>query len=42
MMNLKPSEEDLNPQKKPRFKQDMIAFLVMLLGGVAAIIASVV
>jgi len=35
---LDPTKEDNNVRKKPRFRQDMIAFLIMFLGGLAAII----
>ena len=38
MALLDPSDSDKNPKKKPRFRQDMIAFLVMFLAGVGALV----
>lgn len=38
MSLLDPSNSDQDPEKKPRFRQDLIAFLVILLAGIGYII----
>ncbi len=35
-----PSEEDKNPEKKPRFRQDLVAFAIMFVAGVIAIVVT--
>ena len=35
---LDPSEDDRKYEKKPRFWQDMIAYIILLVGGIGAVL----